>query len=98
MTMMRGRKSALRVELTQEQSLALQTLARRNSLPHGLARRVRAMLLLAEGRFSITQIAALVGVSRRHIYKWAQRFHAEGMVGLRDQRRWQGGITDAREV
>jgi CRP-like cAMP-binding protein len=98
MTMMCGRKSALRMQLTPEQAVALQMLARRNSLPHGVARRARAMLLLAEGRLPITQIAALVGVSRRHIYKWAQRFHAEGLVGLRDQRCWQGGIADVRKV
>jgi CRP-like cAMP-binding protein len=96
--MMRGRKSALRVELTLEQVTVLQTLARQRRLSNGLARRVRAMLLLAEGHLSITQIAARVGVSRRHIYKWAQRFHVEGLAGLRDQRCWQGGITDVREV
>jgi len=39
------------------------------------------VLLLADG-MTITDIAATVGVSRRFIYKWVQRFMREGVEGL----------------
>ena len=50
------------------------------SLP-GRARRARILLLLADG-VTITDIAAAVGMSRRHTYKWIQRFVQEGLAGL----------------
>jgi len=42
------------------------------------------ILLLADG-MTITDIAATVGMSRRHIYKWIQRFLQEGVEGLQDR-------------
>jgi transposase len=42
------------------------------------------ILLVAEGR-SITDIAATVGISRRFVYRWAQRFLAQGVEGLADK-------------
>jgi transposase len=33
----------------------------------------------------ISDIAATVGISRRFVYKWGQRFLEKGMVGLIDQ-------------
>jgi transposase len=34
---------------------------------------------------TITAIAAKVGISRRHVYKWVQRFLEEGVEGLADK-------------
>jgi transposase len=42
------------------------------------------ILLLADG-MTITDIATMVGISRRFVYKWVQRFLAEGVQGLADQ-------------
>jgi transposase len=42
------------------------------------------LLLLADG-MTITEIAATVGMSRRHTYKWIQRFVQEGLAGLQDK-------------
>jgi transposase len=39
------------------------------------------MLLLADG-MTITDTAATVGMSRRHTYKWIQRFMQQGVEGL----------------
>jgi biotin operon repressor len=50
----------------------------------GLVRRARIILLLADG-VPITDIAATVGISRRHAYKWIQRFMQEGLAGLEDK-------------
>ena len=41
-------------------------------------------MLLADG-VTITDIAATVGMSRRHTYKWIQRFVQEGLEGLEDK-------------
>jgi transposase len=42
------------------------------------------ILLLADG-VTITDIAAAVGISRRFVYKWVQRFLQEGLEGLADK-------------
>jgi transposase len=34
---------------------------------------------------TITDIATTVGMRRRHIYKWIQRFVQEGLGGLHDK-------------
>jgi transposase len=34
---------------------------------------------------TITDIAATVGLSRRHTYKWIQQFMQEGLTGLEDK-------------
>jgi transposase len=52
-------------------------------VPAGLARRAR-LLLLADG-MTITEAAATVGLSRRHTYKWIQRFVAEGVAGRQEK-------------
>jgi transposase len=33
----------------------------------------------------LTQIAATVGISRRFVYKWTQRFLEQGVEGLADK-------------
>jgi len=42
------------------------------------------MLLLADG-MSLIHIATTVGMSRRFVYKWVQRFQQEGVAGLTDK-------------
>jgi transposase len=43
------------------------------------------LLLLADG-MTITDTAAMVGISRRFVYKWVQRFLEKGMEGLANKR------------
>jgi transposase len=57
---------------------------RATTVPAGLARRARLLLLLADG-MTITEAAATVGLSRRHTYKWIHRFVQEGLEGLVDK-------------
>jgi transposase len=33
----------------------------------------------------ISHIADIVGISRRYVYKWVQRFQQEGLAGLADK-------------
>ena len=62
----------------------LQAWQRATTLSAGRARRGRILVLLADG-VPITDIAATVGISRRFVYKWVQRFLEKGIEGLADQ-------------
>ena len=79
--MARGRTTSLAIRLTPAQRQTLVAWQRTTNIHAGLARRGRMVLLLAHG-VPITDIAATVGMSRRHIYKWVQRFLEQGVEGL----------------
>src|SRR2546428_3913542 len=79
--MPRGRTTALTIRLTPAQRQTLLAWERSTTIPAGLARRGRMILLLADG-MTITDAAAAVGLSRRHSYKWIRRFVWEGIVGV----------------
>jgi CRP-like cAMP-binding protein len=84
--MPRGRKTSFRIRLIPAQHQTLLAWQRATVIPAGLARRGRIILLLADG-MTITDIAATVGMSRRHVYKWMRRFVQHGLEGLRSQSR-----------
>ena len=102
--MPRGRTTALTIRLTPAQRQTLLAWERSTTIPAGLARRARMVLLLTEG-MTLTDIAATVGISRRFIYKWVQRFLEQGLEGLLDKPRshrriepGQADLTDANDV
>lgn len=80
----RGRKTALTLHLMPEERQTLRAWQRATTIPVGLARRGRIILLLADG-MTITAITKTVGISRRFVYKWAQRFLEQGVEGLADK-------------
>ena len=83
---MRGRTSSIKISLTREQRETLEGLLRRQKTPVGLAKRARAILLLAQGeRFS--QAAERIGLGERHLRKWARRFIEQGVEGLQERPR-----------
>ena len=82
--MARGRKTSLTLRLTPEERQTLLAWQRATTLTAGRARRSRIILLVAD-RMPISTIAATVGISRRFVYKWAQRFVQAGLEGLADQ-------------
>jgi CRP-like cAMP-binding protein len=82
--MARGRKTALILRLTPAERLTLLSWQRATTISAGLARRARIILLRADG-MTITDIAATVGLSRRGIYKWLQRFVQARLAGLADK-------------
>jgi CRP-like cAMP-binding protein len=82
--MARGRTTSFTIRLTPAERQTLQMWQRATTVPAGLARRARIILLLADG-VTITDIAATVGLSRRHTYKWIQRFVQERLAGLEDK-------------
>jgi transposase-like protein len=79
--MARGRKTALTIRLTPGQHRTLLAWQRATPMAAGRAREGRIILLVAEG-LPITAIAATVGISRRFVYKWVQRFLEQGVEGL----------------
>jgi len=84
--MPRGRNTSFTIRLTPAQRQTLLTWQHATTIPAGLARRARMILLLADG-LTITDAAATVGLSRHHRYKWIRRFVQEGLAGLHDQPR-----------
>ena len=82
--MARGRKTALSIQLTPAQRQTLLAWQRATTISAGHARRGRIILLMADG-VPISDIAATVGISRRFVYKWVQRFLEKGLVGLTDK-------------
>ena len=89
--MPRGRKTSFTIRLTPAERQTLLAWQRSTVVPAGLARRGRIILLLADG-VTITDIAATVGMSRRHIYKWVRRFVQHGVEGLQSQLRYDRRI------
>ena len=83
--MARGRKTALTIRLTPAQRRTLLGWQRSTTIAAGYARRGRILLLLADG-VPISDIAATVGISRRFVYKWVQRFLEKGVEGLENKR------------
>jgi CRP-like cAMP-binding protein len=84
--MPRGRKTSYTIHLTPAQRQTLLAWQRSTTIPASLARHSRIILLLADG-VTITDIAAAVGMSRPHIYKWVRRFVQQGLEGLQDKPR-----------
>jgi DNA-binding NarL/FixJ family response regulator len=87
--MARGRKTSFTIPLTHAQRQTLLAWQWARNVPAGLARRSRIILLLADGT-TITDIAATVGMSRRHVYKWIYRFMQDGVEGLTDRLQRRG--------
>ena len=82
--MARGRKTKIRVLLSDEERTALELWLRSSTLRVGLVRRARIVLLVAEG-LPITEVVQKVGITRRSVYKWLGRFQQERLDGLEDK-------------
>lgn len=80
---MPGPRSPRAVELAADARTTLVHLTRSPSAPAGLARRARIVLLAAE-RVPVRRIAEQVGVDRKIVRRWLDRFRARGLDGLQD--------------
>jgi len=96
--MARGRPIPL-IDLKPELKEQLQSMARSRSLPHGLVRRARIILMAAEGLNNKT-IAQKVGLSASIVGLWRRRFIQQGLVGLYDEARPGGppSISDEKII
>jgi|SoiMetStandDraft_5_1073268.scaffolds.fasta_scaffold659983_1 hypothetical protein len=81
-----GQKTDIPIQLDSHTRATLAGWLRRPKTPLGLARRAQALLLLDQGE-PYAATARRVGLSERHVRKWAYRFRAEGLTGLLDRQR-----------
>lgn len=79
----RGRP-ILPITVSTETRIQLQSMTRSPSLPSGLARRAKIILLAAD-RYSQERVAQQVGLSRTAVSKWLKRFRRQGLMGLYDE-------------
>lgn len=74
------------VNLGPEVREEVESIARARSLPHGLVRRAKIVLMCASG-FSNEAVAEKLGTTRNTVGKWRERYRREGLMGLYDERR-----------
>src|SRR5262249_42683468 len=97
LAMPRGRHTSIIIRLTADERRTLTAWQRSTAIPAGLARRGRIILLLADG-VPLSHIATAVGISRRFVYKWVERFLKDGVAGLADKPRRDRGQTPRAEA
>ena len=78
-----ARKTSIVIELTEEERRELERVSRSQRLPHGSVVRASLILLLAS-RESVSAVSTKVGLARRIVMKWADRFLRERTRGLED--------------
>lgn len=71
---MRGRRSTIKIELTSEHREVLLSWLRRQKTAVGLAKRARAILLLADGQ-TFTHTSLQVGMGERHLRSLGETFY-----------------------
>ncbi|HMK77267.1 MAG TPA: IS630 family transposase [Thermodesulfobacteriota bacterium] len=74
------------ITLSQEEDEQLTSIANSRSLPHGLVRRARIVLMAAEGAPNRI-IAKKVSLSAQMVSKWRRRYLQQGLSGLHDELR-----------
>jgi len=74
------------LELSERQRQELESVARSRSLPHGLVRRAKIVLLSADG-LTNKAIGERIGLSNWMVGEWRKRYLRQGMAGLYDEPR-----------
>jgi hypothetical protein len=82
--MTQGRKTSRKINLTDEQRTKLECWLRSTTMKAGHVRRAKMILMFADGK-SITEISTRTGVIRKVVYKWIDRFNAQGIESLKDK-------------
>ena len=72
--------------LAERQREELESLARSRSMPHGLVRRAKIILLSADGMTN-KAIGERIGMSNWRVGEWRKRYLRQGMAGLYDEAR-----------
>lgn len=91
---MSGRPTTVTITAAPDEVAALAHLLRQTSIRSALARRARVVVMRMSGA-TITDIAAMVGMDRKYVYKWLQRWQAQGIAGLNDKP-GRGGVRRRR--
>lgn len=80
---MRGRRSSVKIVLSEQEREELEHLVRSTSVRAGMARRARIVLGLAEG-LRLVEIAERTGVTEQVVRQWGRRFLKHRFAGLQD--------------
>ena len=80
---MRGRKTPIKIVLTEEDKKEMESLLRCTKTPLGLAERLKVILMISEGH-TLSHISRNIGLQRRIVRKWCHRFIEKRMEGLKD--------------
>jgi hypothetical protein len=80
-----GRVSQKTIVLSDAERHELEDWLRSTTQKAGLVRRGRIVLLRAQG-IPLARIGREVGIRRRHVEKWVDRFRAERLDGLADRK------------
>jgi len=83
---MPGPRSPRVIEVTAAERATLVQVSRSTSVAAGRVQRARIVLLAADG-VRLRQVATRVGVDRKVVRKWLDRFRAHGLAGLADRPR-----------
>lgn len=81
---MRGRKLSFSIVLSDNERVELRRWLRSTSMPSGVVRRARAILLLSDG-VPLKDVVVRCGLTPKIVRKWARRFLAERIAGLQDR-------------
>jgi len=79
----KAKKVLLKVVLDREQRIVLEEIAHAMTYPYRDVIRARTILSLADG-VSQAEVSRRVGLRRRIVRKWAERFIERGLLGLND--------------
>ena len=82
--MTQGRKTSRIIHLSPKHRRKLEGWQRSTTVRAGLVRRAKIILLRADG-FSISDISRIVGVTRKVVYSWIDRFLEKRISGLYDK-------------
>jgi len=74
------------INLSQDVKTQLQSMARSRSLPHGLVRRAKIILMITDGLNNKT-IAQKIDLSAAVVGMWRKRFIQQGLMGLYDEQK-----------
>lgn len=80
---MQGRKTPIKIILTDEEKKKLERLIKSYKTPVGLMERLKMILMISEGN-SLTEIGRVLKVQRRIVRKWGRRFMEKRFEGLKD--------------
>jgi hypothetical protein len=79
-------RTPIQIVLSDVERCELEHRARSHCAPHREVVRATVILLLAEGR-TVSAVGREVGMERRIVRKWADRFRYRRLLGLEDQPR-----------
>lgn len=77
------KKAPLMVVVDREQRMVLEEIARTLTYPYRDVQRARLILWLANG-MTQAEVSRRIGLRRRIVRKWAERFVERGLLGLAD--------------